>query len=459
MIEEWMDNLNFGANVYTKNIKNKAGFHKLFSGVETLYEQSESLPEEKLYQCIFEKSGIEKLLEQFVIQDKQVAGAVLVIGTKNHHTVFAKGNQQELDDHGNYLEVPMQEDSIFDLASVTKLFTCISVLKLIDEGLLKLTDCISDKDQRFLFLNEVTVEDLLSFRVPLKTQKRIQDCQSAQEVENVMFEITPDVTQQRLYSDMGAMVLKYVVEAITGKKYWEFVRENILIPCDMKDTVIQVCAENEYRIVSNNYEMKILNTGYQIDEQIKKGVVSDGKARKINEFDLQLHGHAGLFSTAADMVNLISALLDGCIINKRWVMEIGRNRVGKKNADGSYTQFHGYLCYSKNPDEKASEVSHWLSGNSFALGGYTGNQLTIDPQNGLYVLFLSNRCHNRITYISPAAAVNRTAGGKILWNNGKEYSDNSQYVYLRDKYAIRPAVETAMQCRYLEKLMERENTK
>ncbi len=74
--------------------------------------------------------------------------------------------------------------------------------------------------------------------------------------------------------------------------------------------------------------------------------------------------------------------------------------------------------------------------------------------------FLSFSCRIdvtiRITNISPTVAVNRTAEGKILWNDGKEYMDHSQYAYLRDKYAVRHAVGVAIQCRCLEKLMERE---
>lgn len=155
----------------------------------------------------------------------------------------------------------------------------------------------------------------------------------------------------------------------------------------MKDTVLVIRPEDMGRVVSNNYERRIANNNYCVIRDISKGMVNDGKARKLEKWCPRLYGHAGLFSTAADMGKFASMMLSGNLLDSQFVNKIGVNHTGKKNEDGTFSQFHGLLCYSKNPVAKNSEVNHWLSGNAFALGGYTGNQLTIDYRNQLYILW------------------------------------------------------------------------
>lgn len=118
------------------------------------------------------------------------------------------------------------------------------------------------------------------------------------------------------------------------------------------------------------------------------------------------------------------------------------------------SQFHGHLCYSKNPVAKNSEVNHWLSGNTFALGGYTGNQLTIDYRNQRYIFMASNRCHNRITSVSGRDIVYE-AGMTLEWPDGKRYICNKGYAFDMDESVINPAIELAMKWRFLEWLFRK----
>lgn len=159
-------------------------------------------------------------------------------------------------------------------------------------------------------------------------------------------------------------------------------------------------------------------------------MVNDVKARKLEKWCPRLYGHAGLFSTAADMGKFASMMLSGNLLDSQFVNKIGVNHTGKKNEDGTFSQFHGLLCYSKNPVAKNSEVNHWLSGNAFALGGYTGNQLTIDYRNQLYIFMASNRCHNRITSVSGMDIVYE-AGMTLEWPDGKRYICNKGYAFDR----------------------------
>lgn len=346
--------------------------------------------------------------------------------------------------------------SIFDLSSVTKIFTCIVVLQLIKEQIIKIDSKIGQLDKRFKYLQDVTIKDLLSFRVPLRTDDRIENALSYEDAEYLILNIKPDYTQSRLYTDMGAIVLSYVVESVTGTDLYNLVRKYILDPCDMKDTVLVIRPEDMGRVVSNNYERRIANNNYCVIRDISKGMVNDGKARKLEKWCPRLYGHAGLFSTAADMGKFASMMLSGNLLDSQFVNKIGVNHTGKKNEDGTFSQFHGLLCYSKNPVAKNSEVNHWLSGNAFALGGYTGNQLTIDYRNQLYIFMASNRCHNRITSVSGMDIVYE-AGMTLEWPDGKRYICNKGYAFDRDESVINPAIELAMKWRFLEWLLGSES--
>lgn len=193
-----------------------------------------------------------------------------------------------------------------------------------------------------------------------------------------------------------------------------------------------------------------------IPNGVNKPEVVEAKARKLEKWCPRLYGHAGLFSTAADMGKFASMMLSGNLLDSQFVNKIGVNHTGKKNEDGTFSQFHGLLCYSKNPVAKNSEVNHWLSGNAFALGGYTGNQLTIDYRNQLYIFMASNRCHNRITSVSGMDIVYE-AGMTLEWPDGKRYICNKGYAFDRDESVINPAIELAMKWRFLEWLLGSES--
>lgn len=453
-IQKMMEHHKFGANSYTKNLKTSEDYYNLLSPVYEYYKKNHSSSEEEMYRFLYQNSSLEKKTMEFIEGKKRASGMVLVVGTAKHHDILSLGNKQELSDDGKTKIVPMQANSIFDMSSVTKLFTCIVLLKLIDEKKLKLADKISDLDSRFTNLFDVTVEDLLTFRIPIKTADRIENVKTFQDAKKLIFSMTPDLAQTRLYTDMGAIVLGYVIETISGTPLYELVEKYILEPCAMEDTVFEIASEKMNRVVSNNFERKLIDERYLVERDVLRGVVHDGKARKLEQWERKLYGHAGLFSTGEDMSKLAQGLITGKILDLHWLEKMGVNRTGKRMPTGKFSQFHGYLCYSKNPIEENSEVNHWLSGNAFALGGYTGNQITIDYLNQVYVFMVSNRCHNRVTTVTGEKA--KFCGSEYVeWNDGKRYLCNRRYAYERDESVIRPAVELALQYRFLEYLMEK----
>lgn len=440
-------------------LKEKNEFKELLLPVVDIVSKCEKKDISRLYEELYKKSGIDFLLKELVYTHKLVSGISVSFGTSKYSKEVFLGNQQEVDDNEDVNPIPMKSNSIYDLASITKIFTCIVILKLVEEKQLRLTDTIKLLDKRFTNLSDVTIRDLLSFNVVLKTSKRIEECITYEELKGCIFSIDIEETPKRLYSDMGAMVLKYVAEEVTEKSFYELVYFYILKPCEMYDTYIEIPSTEINRVVSNNLERRIYKgkdgeNCYKIINDIHLGVVSDGKARGINKFEMQLHGHAGLFSTVKDMGRFSKSLMGGKIISRKLLGTIGIDRTSQIELPDGNRAYHGYLCYVKNPSKRMTEVNHLLSAEAFALGGYTGNQLTIDCKNDVFVFMASNRCHNRVTSVPNDIEI---SSGYVKWNNGRKYVYTKDYVYVRDEYVIEPVTKLVLQYKFLEYLLETED--
>ena len=92
------------------------------------------------------------------------------------------------------------------------------------------------------------------------------------------------------------------------------------------------------------------------------------------------------------------------------------------------------LCFSKSPVARLSEVPSFMGLRAFALAGYTGNHLAIDPDLGVFDLFLGNRCHNRVSLVQPEEAavslgLSDQGDGQVLWPDGRPAASSFRYVY------------------------------
>ena len=103
----------------------------------------------------------------------------------------------------------VREDSVFDLASLTKLFTGLCAMKLKEEGLLETSRSVFSYDSRFAQLREVTVEQIMGFTAELRTPGRVDACRSREEALDCLFGTAyVGEPKGRAYSDIPSMVLK-----------------------------------------------------------------------------------------------------------------------------------------------------------------------------------------------------------------------------------------------------------
>lgn len=283
---------------------------------------------------------------------------------------------------------------------------------------------------------------------------------STEEAEQILFniEIDQESLNRKPYTDMGAMVLKYVVESASGMNYYNFIDENILKQLNMNDTHVVVPKMKLERVASTNFGMTYYKDGnFSITTNAPKGVVYDPKAQIMGQASGVLSGHAGMFSTTSDMTNFAKGIMDGQIIDKEYVEMMAKNRTGKKYIeDGKekYVQYLGMLCYSKNPVLADSELFHAMSGKAFASAGWTGTQLTVDPINELYFFMATNRSHNRMTFIDPSqrdkVEINENGRKTILLPNGDIKVDATRFAWDRDAVVVHPALKLTIQYKMLE---------
>ncbi len=476
-LSEYIENLynkqNINMKVEQKNLYTRQQYYELLKPVIEAVSEYKDYSISEIRSILFKKSGIEEKVRDFIYNKEMVPGMIFSYGTNNYKETVVIGNKQEvaLDSNGNIVPAleKMTDDTIFDLASVTKLFTSLSILKLVETSVIKLDDEIIKYAPQFKKMNGITVLDLLSFGVPLKTNGRVDTASSLEESEKILFDIEVDTDNNnyRPYTDMGAMVLKYVIEGASGQKYYDYIDRNILNKLNMTDTHVVVPKYKLDRVASTNLDGKYYKDGnFAITKNAPKGTVYDPKAQAMGQQLGNLSGHAGLFSTANDMTSLAKGIIGGQIIDDKYVEEMAKNRTGKEyleNEKAKYVQYLGYLCYSKNPILGDSELFHAMSGRSFSSAGWTGTQITVDPINNLFLFMSGNRSHNRMTFIDPTqrekVTVDEKGKKEIVLPDGSVKIDATRFAWDRDEVAVHPALKLAIQYKMVEDLYTLMNEK
>ncbi|HWQ97423.1 MAG TPA: serine hydrolase domain-containing protein [Clostridia bacterium] len=383
------------------------------------------------------RQRLEEGVRHLVDERKIISGIAVSYGNRTRGEAFSRGNLREVRlQDGAFVPdaAPLQNDSVFDLASVTKLFTCIAVLQLMERGKLRLDQTVGSIDKRFTNIQDVTIEDLLCFRAQLQTAGRMDAASSADEAEGLLFQIRlgPPATR-KYYTDMGSMVLKYIVETVSDTLFWDYLNERIVLPFGMTRTFAEVPDSLLRETVDCNYERRIVNGAFWLDTACPPGTVHDPKARLLNTARPALCGHAGVFASLDDMTKLARGLLGDALLSRKTLLEIGVNRTGGRLPDGTDSQYMGYLCYSKQPDQTFSEVPAYFGNKTIALNGFTGNHFSVDPEKNQFMILLANRIHNRATTVTGRANPEDKTE-TILWDDGHTYIVSQNFVYTKDKF-------------------------
>ncbi len=278
--------------------------------------------------------------------------------------------------------VPMREDTVFDLASVSKLFTSLVTVQLIEDGALDLEAPVATYLPEFAANGkaDVTVRHLLThtsgFTSWLPLWSRYPD--EASRIQAVMDQrLTNPVGTRYLYSDLNLITLGVLAERLTSQGLDEVVRERVTAPLGMDDTGYN--PTDRSRTAATEYQ-----------SSPARGMVW-GEVHDENAWSLGgVAGHAGVFSTADDLAVLAQALLNGGTYD-------GRRILSRESVGLLVTNFNE--AFPGDSHGLGFELDQrWymdaLSGPRTAgHTGYTGTSFVIDFASRSFAILLTNRVH------------------------------------------------------------------
>ena len=114
---------------------------------------------------------------------------------------------------------PVSDRTLFDLASLTKLFTGLLTMRLWEEGKLDLTRPVTDYAPQYRYLSDMPVEKVLGFEIGLTTPERIDTQKTPEAAKQQLWAVQPGEIRGRAYSDIHAMVIRDVIEGAAQSEY------------------------------------------------------------------------------------------------------------------------------------------------------------------------------------------------------------------------------------------------
>ena len=155
--------------------------------------------------------GLLRSIERLVFEQRMLTGLTVVYGNAREYDSVTVGNAREVikTQEGIVPDVrPLTAHTLYDLASLTKLFTAVSVLQLVERGMLRLTDTVAAADARFSQLYNTTIQEALTFQAVLKSPQRVDAQPDFDSAQRQVFAIyRSEHMPERLYSDMNALLL------------------------------------------------------------------------------------------------------------------------------------------------------------------------------------------------------------------------------------------------------------
>ncbi len=334
---------------------------------------------------------------------------------------------------------PVAADSIFDIASLTKLFTACLAMRLREEGKLNLNAPVGRYTDRFPLVQTWAVGDILTYRTGIRTPERIDAQPDRGAALAMLFAAAPVPNGPRAYSDMHAMVMKYVIEGAADTGFMDALRARVLRPLGLNETTAGVAEADRGRCVSCDGEHRIERGVYTL-RHTPPGTPHDPKAA-ILQTEGDCAGHAGLFSTRRDLIRLCQGLLRGELLRRDTLRWMAINRTGRVLPGGGHSQYLGCLVYVKHPDQYFSEVPEQMTEEALALSGFTGCHLAVDPARGLFEFYLGSRVMQRLSVCTPCEGetwtdfgLNPDGTGEIRWPDGSRVISSVNYVHLKDAH-------------------------
>lgn len=269
--------------------------------------------------------------------------------------------------------------TIYDLASLTKVVgTTTAVMVLFDQGRISLDAPVVRYLPEFSGGEKdlVTIRQLLTHRSGLPAGRNIYKLtRDPIEARRIILS-TPlayHPGQYYEYSDLGADVLAMVVEAVSAQPLDQFLADHVFHPLGMYRTEFRPADSLRYRIAP---------TGREGGDRSWQGQVNDENAFAMGG----VAGHAGLFSTAADLSLFAQMMLNGGTYD-------GVRIIADSTVQLFTTRAAGHRALGWDTPTGSFGSGNYLSERAFGHTGFTGTSMWIDPDRDMFVILLTNRVY------------------------------------------------------------------
>ncbi|MFI6273001.1 serine hydrolase domain-containing protein [Micromonospora zamorensis] len=355
------------------------------------------------------------------VQHKGFPGAVAVVlvdGKTTVHTAVGEalryGAGPKLLAAGQLVE--MRPDSVFDLASVTKMYTAILLLQQVDKGRVDLGAPVRDYLPAFTGAGteRVTVEMLLTHTSGLPVGAKVTGLAgnaarwNAVLTTGLVSGAVPGNTFR--YSSVGLMVAGKIVEKVAGQRLDQALKSGLTGPLGLRDTGFN---PNTW-LPGSAKAGRLAATDARSSRGLLRGTVHDDVANHLGG----VAGHAGIFATATDLAAIGQMLLDGGNYQGKRVLSAATVRRMLTNQNSGKP--------AVDPERPNRSAAHGLgvvlnqswfmgrlaSARTFGHTGFAGPSLLVDPGRRLVLALLTNRAHPNWSWANPDPV--RAAVGDLL---------------------------------------------
>jgi uncharacterized protein YbbC (DUF1343 family)/CubicO group peptidase (beta-lactamase class C family) len=322
---------------------------------------------------------------------KATPGAVVVVG-RDDQTLYERA-------FGFRAIVPAEEpmtlDTVFDLASLTKVVaTTTAVMTLIDEGRLRLNDTVASLVPGFDRYGKsgITIRHLMTHVSGLRPDVDLHPWTGYDAAIELAKDEVPAAApgESFVYSDINYFLLGDIVSRITGRSLDAYLEARVFGPLGMTDTgfnppqtLLSRIAPTERCAEQDAWPCR------RPEATPLRGVVHDPTARRMGG----IAGHAGLFSTARDLQRFARMLLgNGRLGTTRVLSDAAVRTMTSAQTPPGMRSVRG-LGWDIDTSYSSNRGDLFPVGTSYGHTGFTGTSLWIDPSSNSYVIFLSSRLH------------------------------------------------------------------
>ncbi len=330
----------------------------------------------------FSASNALDLQVEKAVKDGLIPGAVLLVGQDGkilHRKAY--GHRALVP-----AKEPMNADTIFDLASLTKVVaTTPSMMRLVEQGKVKISDPVTRYLPEFQGgKSEITIRDLMTHFSGMKPDLVLTPAWTGYEtgVKKALAEKPTDPPGTKfVYSDINFVLLAEIIHRVSGKMLDEFAREEVFLPLGMKETGFKPAASLRPRIAPTEIDPA---TGKPF-----RGVVHDETARYMGG----VTGDAGLFSTVDDLARYANMMANAGEFEGRRIFPAEVVKMFTTSQTPPNQKVQRGLGWDIDSSYSAPRGEVYPAGTSFGHTGFTGTSIWIDPASKSYVILLTNAVH------------------------------------------------------------------